>query len=235
MCLDWPMGEVRLSRGTYAGSGLGGSGPDQCVISISAEIRSGSRRFGRLAVQRTSRMFLLHSPSAGETVSPRVRERRPLQAGCRDRQALRSGQRLHRTAQTLGGGENARPAEPLPSLEQGLGEPQSQGAGFSDDGSLSASWSGGYVVPRNVPGACCGAQSAPWSLPLPPCQCRERSQYGKSIAAGCWDASPCSGRDGSGISRSKTISSGRAPKTDPKRQLGLVRRAFPNGSTDRRA
>ena len=41
---------------------------------------------------------------------------------------------LRRVAQTLGGQENTRLAEPLPSVEQGLGEPQPQGAGVPAHG-----------------------------------------------------------------------------------------------------
>ena len=63
-----------------------------------------------------------------------VRERRPLSGRGRDRQAIRSGQGFRCIAQTLGGRENARLAESLPPLEQGLGEPQSQGEGISNDG-----------------------------------------------------------------------------------------------------
>jgi len=51
-----------------------------------------------------------------------------------DRQALGPGEGVRRLAQTLGGGANARVAEPLPSARQGLGKPQSQGAGISADG-----------------------------------------------------------------------------------------------------
>jgi hypothetical protein len=65
---------------------------------------------------------------------PHVRQSCTVTSAGGDRQALGSGQRLRRFAQTLGRPKNARLAQPLPPLRQGLGEPQSQSACVSADG-----------------------------------------------------------------------------------------------------
>jgi len=65
---------------------------------------------------------------------PQLRQSRAVTGTGGDREALRSGQGLRGAAQALGGGKNARLAQPMPPPGQGLGEPQSQGARISAHG-----------------------------------------------------------------------------------------------------